>query len=84
MPIADLAMTFDQPGGADAGQREGTSVYTRDPDGNLIEFMTHPASGRGPVTALLPRVRKGERGRIKSHVERESDHFHISSTARAR
>lgn len=50
---------FDQPGGADAGQREGTSVYTRDPDGNLIEFMTYPAVGRGPVTALLPRARKG-------------------------
>ena len=38
---------FDQPGGADAGKREGTSVYTRDPDGNLIEFMTYPAAGRG-------------------------------------
>ncbi len=38
---------FDQPGGADAGQRHGTSVYSRDPDGNLIEFMTYPAAGRG-------------------------------------
>jgi catechol 2,3-dioxygenase-like lactoylglutathione lyase family enzyme len=36
---------FDQPGGGDRGKRLGTSVYTRDPDGNLIEFMTYPASG---------------------------------------
>ncbi len=34
---------FDQKGGGDAGQREGTSIYTRDPDGNLLEFMTYPA-----------------------------------------
>ena len=38
---------IDQPGGADRGRREGTSVYTRDPDGNLVEFMTYPAAGRG-------------------------------------
>ena len=38
---------IDQPGGGDGGKREGTSVYSRDPDGNLIEFMTYPASGRG-------------------------------------
>jgi len=38
---------FDQLGGGDRGRREGTSVYTRDPDGNLVEFMTYPASGRG-------------------------------------
>jgi catechol 2,3-dioxygenase-like lactoylglutathione lyase family enzyme len=38
---------FDQPGGGDHGQRLGSSVYTRDPDGNLIELMTYPASGRG-------------------------------------
>ena len=38
---------FDQAGGGDAGQRLGTSVYTRDPDGNLLEFMTYPAAGRG-------------------------------------
>ena len=50
---------FDQPGGADAGRREGTSVYTRDPDGNLLEFMTYPAVGRGSVAALLPREREG-------------------------
>lgn len=31
----------DQRGGADAGQRRGTSIYTRDPDGNLLEFMTY-------------------------------------------
>ena len=37
---------LDQPGGADRGRREGTSVYSRDPDGNLIEFMTYPAAGR--------------------------------------
>ena len=38
---------FDQPGGGAAGTRMGTSVYSRDPDGNLIEFMTYPAAGRG-------------------------------------
>lgn len=38
---------IDQPGGGARGTREGTSVYTRDPDGNLIEFMTYPAAGRG-------------------------------------
>ena len=32
----------EQRGGADAGQRRGTSIYTRDPDGNLLEFMTYP------------------------------------------
>ena len=36
----------------DAGQRPGTSVYTRDPDGNLIEFMTYPAAGRARPTTL--------------------------------
>jgi catechol 2,3-dioxygenase-like lactoylglutathione lyase family enzyme len=30
-------------GGADGGQREGTSVYARDPDGNLLEWMTYSA-----------------------------------------
>lgn len=38
---------WDQNGGGDRGQRQGTSVYTRDPDGNLIEFMTYPSAGRG-------------------------------------
>ena len=33
---------YDQKGGGDAGQRDGTSVYTRDPDGNILEFMTYP------------------------------------------
>ena len=37
----------DQPGGGEGGTRVGTSVYSRDPDGNLIEFMTYPAAGRG-------------------------------------
>jgi len=37
---------MDQPGGGERGTRAGTSVYTRDPDGNLLEFMTYPASGR--------------------------------------
>lgn len=46
---------IDQPGGADAGQRQGTSVYTRDPDGNLVELMTYPAVGRGSIADLLPR-----------------------------
>lgn len=35
----------EQRGGADAGMRRGTSIYTRDPDGNLLEFMTY-AEGR--------------------------------------
>ena len=38
---------WDQNGGGDRGQRAGTSVYTRDPDGNLIEFMTYPCANRG-------------------------------------
>ena len=33
---------YDQKGGGHAGQRDGTSVYTRDPDGNILEFMTYP------------------------------------------
>ncbi len=43
---AGCEITFgpvEQRGGADAGMRRGTSVYTRDPDGNLLEFMTYPA-----------------------------------------
>jgi len=32
---------YDQRGGADAGMRQGTSVYARDPDGNLLEWMTY-------------------------------------------
>jgi catechol 2,3-dioxygenase-like lactoylglutathione lyase family enzyme len=39
---------IDQPGGGDRGRRMGTSVYTRDPDGNLLEFMTYPCTGRYP------------------------------------
>ncbi len=31
-----------QRGGADGGQRQGESIYVRDPDGNLLEFMTYP------------------------------------------
>ena len=42
---------IDQPGGGEAGTRMGTSGYSRDPDGNLIEFMTYPAAGRGSWTA---------------------------------
>ncbi len=42
---------LDQRGGGDGGRREGTSVYTRDPDGNLLELMTYPASGRYPMSA---------------------------------
>lgn len=34
----------EQRGGADAGMRRGVSIYTRDPDGNLLEFMTYPGS----------------------------------------
>lgn len=43
---------FDQRGGGDGGRRMGTSVYTRDPDGNLLEFMTYPASGRYPMVGV--------------------------------
>ena len=39
---------MDQPGGAGKGTTMGTSVYTRDPDGNLLEFMTYPATGTSP------------------------------------
>ena len=42
---AGCEITFgpvQQRGGADAGQRRGVSIYTRDPDGNLLEFMTYP------------------------------------------
>jgi catechol 2,3-dioxygenase-like lactoylglutathione lyase family enzyme len=28
-------------GGRDAGRSEGSSVYTRDPDGNLLEFIVY-------------------------------------------
>ena len=28
-------------GGRDGGQRVGTSMYTRDPDGNLLEFIVY-------------------------------------------
>ena len=38
---------MDQPGGGQRGKRMGTSVYTRDPDGNLLEFMTYPCAGVG-------------------------------------
>ncbi len=41
---------MDQPGGGEKGQRMGTSIYTRDPDGNLVEFMTYPAAGIGGWT----------------------------------
>ena len=43
---AECAVEFgpvDQRGGADAGQRRVTSIYTRDPDGTLLELMTYPA-----------------------------------------
>ncbi len=36
-------------GGRDRGATEGTSVYTRDPDGNLLEFIVYPA-GPGETT----------------------------------
>ena len=51
---------IDQPGGADRGRRLGTSVYTRDPDGNLVEFMTYPATGRHPTWGTAPTVAKPE------------------------
>ena len=28
-------------GGRDGGRRVGTSLYTRDPDGNLLEFIVY-------------------------------------------
>ncbi len=39
----------EQRGGASAGQRRGTSIYTRDPDGNLLEFMTYPSERGGEL-----------------------------------
>ncbi len=48
---ADAEIAFgpvEQRGGADAGMRRGTSIYTRDPDGNLLEFMTYPAGADSP------------------------------------
>lgn len=32
----------ERQGGRDGGTAVGTSVYTRDPDGNLLEFITYP------------------------------------------
>ena len=32
---------YDKKGGGEGGQ-QGTSIYCRDPDGNLLEFMTYP------------------------------------------
>jgi len=32
-----------RPGGRSLGSTQGTSVYTRDPDGNLIEFIVYDA-----------------------------------------
>lgn len=31
-------------GGRDLGETRGESVYTRDPDGNLVEFICYPDS----------------------------------------
>ncbi len=39
---------YEQPGGVDGGTRLGVSVYTRDPDGNLVEFMTYPTPEPAP------------------------------------
>lgn len=32
----------ERQGGRDGGRTTGTSLYTRDPDGNLLEFITYP------------------------------------------
>ena len=32
----------ERQGGRGGGTAVGTSVYTRDPDGNLLEFITYP------------------------------------------
>jgi catechol 2,3-dioxygenase-like lactoylglutathione lyase family enzyme len=32
-------------GGRDAGRAKGTSIYTRDPDHNLLEFIVYAAAG---------------------------------------
>ena len=32
----------DRDGGRDTGRRRGQSIYTRDPDGNLLEFIRYP------------------------------------------
>ena len=44
---------LDQAGGGEEGTRMGTSVYTRDPDGNLVEFMTYPCTGRYPLSKVI-------------------------------
>ncbi|MDQ3702635.1 MAG: hypothetical protein M3442_17190 [Chloroflexota bacterium] len=35
----------ERAGGRDHGRATGTSVYTRDPDGNLLEFISYDAGG---------------------------------------
>ena len=34
---------IEREGGRDSGRVKGTSVYVRDPDSNLLEFMIYPA-----------------------------------------
>jgi catechol 2,3-dioxygenase-like lactoylglutathione lyase family enzyme len=33
----------ERQGGRGGGRTMGTSLYTRDPDGNLLEFITYPS-----------------------------------------
>jgi catechol 2,3-dioxygenase-like lactoylglutathione lyase family enzyme len=32
----------ERDGGRDGGRAKGSSYYTRDPDGNLLEFIIYP------------------------------------------
>lgn len=34
----------ERQGGRGGGRTMGTSIYTRDPDGNLLEFITYPSA----------------------------------------
>lgn len=43
--LAVLEGPVSRRGGRDLGETEGTSVYTRDPDGNLVEFICYPCAG---------------------------------------
>ena len=39
---AEIVAEGERVGGRDGGTASGESVYTRDPDGNLLEFIRYP------------------------------------------
>ena len=39
---AEIVAEGERTGGRDGGDAVGQSVYTRDPDGNLLEFISYP------------------------------------------